>query len=144
MRPREQPVDDSQERDDNPLILFVDDEDSVRAVASAMLEAAGFRVLPARTAREAIELFEQHPLEIDGILLDCTMPDARVDETVDALRRIRANVPIVLTSGYPRETLREIDAVHARAFMPKPFQIQRMRTVLTDALQPATNPGPGE
>ena len=84
-------------------ILVVDDEATVLVVAQRSLEHLGFEVLLAENGKQAIQVFKENADEIQVVLLDLTMPHMGGEETFDALRRIRPDVPVVLSSGYPEE-----------------------------------------
>jgi DNA-binding LytR/AlgR family response regulator len=58
--------------DQRTLILIVEDEALIRMSGCDMLDEAGFEVLEAATADEAIELLEQH--EIQVLFTDVDMP----------------------------------------------------------------------
>jgi len=69
-----------------PLILVADDHDDSRTIARLVLESANFRVIEARTGREAIALAHaERPL---AVLLDIVMPEL---DGWEAARRIRGD-----------------------------------------------------
>jgi CheY-like chemotaxis protein len=79
-------------------------------------------VLVAADGRQAVETFRLHAEDIRLVLLDRTMPGASGEEALDAIRRISSRVPVLLVSGYSRESAQgqlEDDA-HC-AFLQKPF-----------------------
>ncbi len=81
-------------------ILVVDDEESVREVAEAMLQVLGLEVVVARDGLEALERFEERPDSIDLVLMDLTMPRMGGAEASQALRALRPDLPIILSTGY--------------------------------------------
>jgi len=81
-------------------VLVIDDEPSVRDVARAILERAGFEVLVAASGREGLERFRACADRIVAVLLDMTMPDLAGEEVFAELRSIRPDVPVILSSGY--------------------------------------------
>jgi len=104
------------------LVLVADDDDGAREIQQEILTRAGFQVLTARDGGEAVECFRAHADSIRLVLLDRTMPGISGEESLDAIRGISAQVPIVLVSGYSRETAParlEEDALCA--FLQKPF-----------------------
>lgn len=111
----------------NRVVLVVDDEDTVRAVARKALEYAGYRVLVAGDGKEAVEIFRARMHEIDVVLLDMTMPRMDGVETYQQMREIRPGVPTLLTSGY-----NEQDATHRFAgkglagFIQKPWSASEL------------------
>ncbi len=117
-------------------VLVVDDEDAVREVLGLFLEQAGFRVLSARDGVEAVEVYRERMGEIDAVVLDLTMPRMDGVEAYAALRRIRSDVPVLLTSGYTEEELatRFGDGLPA-AFVQKPCRARDLIRGVRIALQ---------
>ena len=103
-------------------ILVVDDEPAVRKVQTWVLERAGYDVLSASDGQEAVEIFEREGDSIDCVLLDLSMPRLDGEETLHALRKLRGDVCVVLTSGFTeREMLERSSANSFNAVMQKPF-----------------------
>jgi DNA-binding NtrC family response regulator len=102
--------------------LVADDDEGAREILSETLSRAGFDVLCAVDGREAMEIFRTHADAIRVVLLDCTMPGASGEETLDGIRRIRPEVPVLLVSGYSRESAApELELAAGCAFLQKPF-----------------------
>ena len=55
-------------------ILFVEDEAFVRDVTCEVLQSAGYRVLTAKNAAEAMRLYEQNSGEVELLLSDVVLP----------------------------------------------------------------------
>ena len=103
-------------------ILVVDDEDSVRSVASALLRRRGFRVSVARDGQEAVAQFAQAPDDYSLVLLDLTMPHLNGEETLRAMRAIRQDVRVLLMSGYNESDVTRLFAGRELSgFLQKPF-----------------------
>ena len=56
------------------IILFVEDEGFVREVTSQVLRSAGYRVLTATNAAEALHLYDQRSNEVGLLLTDVVLP----------------------------------------------------------------------
>jgi PAS domain S-box-containing protein len=111
-------------------VLLVDDEESVRAVSSKMLEALGFKVIVACDGREAIQRHAQHTAELRLVMMDLTMPKLDGDEAVSALRRRDPALRILLMSGYnQRDTLNGQDPT-TTGFLQKPFTLRELESAL--------------
>jgi DNA-binding NtrC family response regulator len=83
-------------------ILIVDDEDVLRKTAQLALQRrAGYRVFVAENGRAAIEILESEGPQIDLALLDMSMPDMSGHETLAELQRRKADIKVLLSSGYP-------------------------------------------
>ncbi len=99
------------------LVLVVEDEPLVRIGAVQMLEEAGYEVLSAPDADEAIALLEQHP-EISLLFTDVQMPGSMDGvRLAEAVRKRWPPIRIVVTSGRPRPDQLEDDTL----FVPKPY-----------------------
>ncbi|NWF39811.1 PAS domain S-box protein [Mariprofundus sp. NF] len=81
-------------------ILVVDDEETVREVATMMLEDMGFKTLSAVDGSDALQVYRKHESEIVAVLLDMTMPKMDGKECFRELRRINPEVKVILSSGY--------------------------------------------
>lgn len=96
------------------VILCVDDEQVPRTLRVMVLATRGYTVLEAASAAEALELLQQHP--VDLVLTDQMMPAVLGTELVKMLRAARPQLPIIIVSG-----VNEIpdDAVFADRFVSK-------------------------
>jgi CheY-like chemotaxis protein len=110
-----------------PSILLVDDEQMALTVVQRILSDAGFEVTTALSGFEALTALRQRPHGYDLILLDLTMPFMDGEETFRRLREIRADVPVVLCTGFIRqEPLNRLMAGGLSGFMRKPIAPDEM------------------
>jgi signal transduction histidine kinase/ActR/RegA family two-component response regulator len=84
--------------EDQPKILVVDDEESVRELLRELLENEGCRVYMAPGAREALSLFEAH--QFDGVFTDVGMPGMSGWELAQAIRQHNETIPIAVITGW--------------------------------------------
>jgi CheY-like chemotaxis protein len=100
-----------------------------------MLERAGFDVVGAIDGVDALEQYGRHAEQIVGVVLDLTMPRLSGEETFLELRRLRADLPIVLTSGFSeQEAMRRFEGEAATSFISKPFASAQLIAGLRQAL----------
>lgn len=116
-------------------VLLVDDEEAVRTVTRRVLERAGFQVLLACDGVEGVEVFQAHADDITLVLLDMTMPRMSGDEAFREMRRIRADVPVVVSSGYNEsEALGRFGDGGVAGFIQKPYRadelVAKLRSIL--------------
>ncbi len=91
----------SSERGSRPaFLLLVEDEPFVRDATCQVLQSAGFSVLPAANASEAMELYERNAHRVDLLMTDLVLPGRNGRQLGQALRRLSPAIPILLTSGY--------------------------------------------
>jgi CheY-like chemotaxis protein len=104
------------------VVLLVEDEELVRALAAWRLEDAGFEVVQASNAAEALELIKSRP-DVDVLFTDVQMPGPL--DGMGLARKIheqRPNVLLLVTSGNVRPGKGEIpDHGH---FLAKPYRCQ--------------------
>ena len=118
------------------LVLVVDDDAVVRTVAKSMLERSGFEVLLAGNGRRAIELFAEHSARVTVVLLDLTMPRMGGREALSELRRIRQDVPVLISTGhYQPEAIERLQNDGATGFLEKPYNRTRLVAAI-EALLP--------
>ncbi|MFT3928117.1 MAG: response regulator [Myxococcales bacterium] len=104
-------------------VLVVDDDVEVRELARLTLEDVGVRVLVACNGDEAIEVFTEMHAAIDLVLLDLTMPGTDSASTLRALRGLKPEICVVLSSGYlPGDAIERIGASGVDGFVQKPWR----------------------
>ena len=129
---------------DQPVVLVIDDEDSIQKLLNAALERDGYRIVGARDAAEGLIAFERE--QPDVILLDVMLPDLSGREVC---RRIRATsaVPIIMLSALDEEVDKVVGLeLGADDYITKPFGMRelrsRVRAVLRRSQQaPTTHEG---
>jgi PAS domain S-box-containing protein len=120
---------------DGALVLVVDDEEGVRNVTHRVLERAGYRVICADDGRTGIEAFERQPQAIALVVLDVTMPHIGGEEAFRRIRRIRADVPVLLSSGFSeQEATSRFAGKGLAGFLEKPFMPQTLIDKVAAAL----------
>jgi CheY-like chemotaxis protein len=108
------------------LVLIVDDEATMRAGASRIVEQLGLTTSSASDGDEALTLFEQHADEVVLVVLDMVMPRMNGAACFHALRARRA-VPILLVSGYTdHAAAQELLAAGADGFLEKPYTAEQL------------------
>jgi len=126
------------------LILVVDDEASIRTIATAVLEEHGYGVQSCGDGMEAITIFKAHSGEIALVLTDVDMPNLNGAELAKTLLRIRPDVRLIVMSGLSRSDAPSSDVTMARklahAFLAKPFHPDQLLGAVHRVLNPAEKP----
>ncbi|MDH3254394.1 MAG: response regulator [Acidobacteriota bacterium] len=117
-------------------VLLVDDEPVVRTVAQRMLEHLGFEVRVATDGREALDVFREHADSIRLVILDLAMPEIGGEEAFTEMRRIRSDVPVIMSSGYDeQEVSTALAGKGLTAFIQKPYRLAALQESVRAALE---------
>ena len=88
-------------------VLHIDDDEVVALMSERLLERAGFRVTSLRSPLEALVVLQAHPRDFALVVTDHNMPELSGIELARRVAAIRADLPVVLATGYLTEALRE-------------------------------------
>jgi two-component system cell cycle sensor histidine kinase/response regulator CckA len=115
--------------------LVVDDEAAVRETTARILRRSGYRVQAVDNSADAIDLFRRAQHAADLVVLDLTMPDLDGAECLAQLRTLRPDLPVVMMSGFPEDTVREtVGEQPLQGFLQKPFTAAELRRAVREAL----------
>lgn len=118
-------------------ILLVEDEAFLREVTCEILEAAGYRVLKARNAAEAISAFGECKTIVRLLLTDVVLPGQNGRDLANNLRAVCPELRILFTSGYPENVVtRNGIQEDGMFYLPKPFSLQSLTRKVTQVLEP--------
>ena len=103
-------------------ILMVEDDDQVRALASATLKARGYKVFLAENGEHAMQVAEELSVPVDILITDVIMPKMGGPELVGKLSPSRPNMRVLYISGYTENAIIPTGTVPAGVqLLPKPF-----------------------
>lgn len=110
----------------NQSILVVDDELIIRSSLSEVLRSFGYLCQTAADGIEAIELVQEYEFEV--IISDICMPNMSGFDLMLKTRKIKPEIPFILTTGYIHEyTLDKIIDAGASELITKPFKIDELK-----------------
>jgi PAS domain S-box-containing protein len=117
-------------------IMLVDDEPAVARVVERLLKRLGCVVQVFSDPREALESFSAAPQATDLLLTDQTMPGMSGDVLTEAVHKVRANLPVVIVTGYSyRLTPERLAEIGASAVLQKPVPLAQMAATVSAALR---------
>ena len=122
-------------------VLLVDDEEVILQSSGAMLEALGFELLLARDGLEALATFQAEAPNLRLVLMDLTMPRLDGRSAFLEMKRLRPDLPVVLSSGYDHtEIQEEFHGEGPAAFLQKPYRMEELKTLLLGVCGTAERP----
>ncbi len=114
----------------NATLLLVDDEQAMTAIASEMLAEAGYRVLTANHAEEALELLERH--RVDMVITDIVMPGMDGYGLASEIGKRHPETLVQFVSGYEKRQGEEVkgetegDVFTDQTIIYKPYTSQQL------------------
>jgi CheY-like chemotaxis protein len=115
-----------------PVVLIVEDELLLRMDAADMIAAAGFEVVEAANADQAIEILEARR-DVTVVFTDIQMPGSM--DGLKLARAVRGRWPpikIVATSGHV--AVRDTDLPEGGRFLPKPYSSTQVMGLLRELI----------
>ena len=120
-------------------VLVVDDQNSIRTVAAAIISKLGYDAISARSGEEAVEIYRDRmrlgqPVSV--VLLDMTLPGGMSGmDTLEELLAIDPDVRTIASSGYFDEDA--LASHRERGYvgvLPKPYTVERLSKAVHDAI----------
>ena len=116
-----------------PRVLVVEDDGAIRETLCALLLSEGYRVVGVASLKEARAVLTD---TLDALVLDLNLGDGSADSLLEELAPRLSAPPTMLLSASP-------DALglarrYGVAFLSKPFDLDRLMTVLKDATPPVS------
>jgi two-component system, cell cycle sensor histidine kinase and response regulator CckA len=117
-------------------VLLVEDEEPVRRFARRVLESAGYVVIEAPHAEEALRIVSEWTAPIDLLLTDTVMPGMSGPRLASKLRERFPGTKILYTSGYTDAGIAQQGVLDPPApFLQKPFTPDSLLRKLREALE---------
>ena len=100
-----------------------------------LLRRAGYAVETAPGGRAGLACFGADPARFDAVVLDLAMPDLDGAAVGRAIRAVRAELPLLLVSGFGADLAAEcFEALRPAAFLRKPYGREQLSAALARLL----------
>lgn len=117
-------------------LLLVDDEPPQVWLLTRILKKVGYEVTGFHDANQALEAFRQNPCAYDAVISDLCMPGFSGFDLARSILEVRADIPVVLTTGYVREEDQALaDEIGVRQLLLKGHTISELGTALQSILE---------
>ncbi|ESX00399.1 PAS sensor protein [Mesorhizobium sp. LSJC268A00] len=129
-------ADSAKDLSGSATVLLVEDEDAVRMGGSRALTSRGYTVHEASSGVEALEVFEALGGKVDIVVSDVVMPEMDGPTLLGELRKRQPDIKFVFVSGYAEDAFaRNLPPDAQFGFLPKPFSLKQLATVVKDVLE---------
>jgi two-component system, cell cycle sensor histidine kinase and response regulator CckA len=132
---------ESDQRGGPETILLVEDEAFVRKVTAEVLESAGYKLLVARSAAEALEAYRSYPGPLHLLLADVVMPGMSGRELATELETLYPRARVLLMSGFAEQLALCELSPYGQPYMAKPFSIRMLLKTVRELLDKPVDSG---
>jgi DNA-binding response OmpR family regulator len=119
-------------------ILLVEDEAFVRKATAEVLESAGYRLVIAKTAAEALGSYRSCLRPVDLLLADVVLPGMSGRDLAAEFKSLCPRARILLMSGHAEQLVGSGLSRHGKNCLAKPFSTRTLLSRVREVL--ATNP----
>ena len=128
-----QPIESA--RNGSERILCVDDEYQIVRLEAQILERLGYQVVTRTSSIDALETFRAEPDKFDLVVTDMTMPEITGVQLSQKLRDIRADIPIIMCSGFGEQmNSKKTNIVKINAHAVKPLVKSELARIIRQVL----------
>lgn len=116
-------------------VLYLDDDESMVLMVTRFLRKRGFRVSGFEVAADALAALAADPDDFDLVVTDFNMPKASGLDVARAIAQIRPALPVVITTGYISEALRDgARRAGVRELLYKPNSVEELAASISRLL----------
>jgi len=124
-------------------VLVVEDDEPLLGLACAILRGAGYDVIPASNATEALDRLDDPGL-IDCLFTDVVLPDLSGIDLASAFTAARPDLPVVFTTGQSDAAIHDRIQASGHPLLLKPYTADRLCDIVHHAHAPTDlDPGQG-
>jgi len=118
-------------------VMIVDDEPALVALATELLTKLDYKPVGFESSSAALQALRAEPQRFDLLLTDEAMPDLTGAALAHEVRRIRADLPILIMTGHGGTQLgQKAAAVGAKEVLHKPLHGNDLAEAIARVLQP--------
>ncbi|HEY0686049.1 MAG TPA: ATP-binding protein [Steroidobacter sp.] len=112
-------------------VMYIDDEEALVYLMTRVLEKSGYQVTGFSDAEQALQVLRARSRDFDVVVTDLSMPGMSGFNVARAIQEIRADLPVVVTSGYVRAEDRDkARELGVRDLVLKPDTVEELARVL--------------
>jgi PAS domain S-box-containing protein len=127
---------------DGEMILFAEDEIRLLHLMQKVLQANGYRVLPAEDGAKALELYQQYKENIALVILDLGLPRLNGWEAYRKMQEINPRVKAVFATGYMTpELASQLTQFKNNSVILKPYQMDDVLEKILTAIKNSSDEG---
>jgi len=128
------PVDINYYKGDQEGILIVEDDPDVLEFVAKGLGNSNYNTFKAKSAEEAIKIYNQNKDQIQLVVSDIIMPGMRGDRLAEELQKANSELDIILNSGYTDRKVDQSNLEKKYTFLSKPYKLRDLLETIQETL----------
>jgi CheY-like chemotaxis protein len=116
-----------------PLVLVVDDDEAVLALAATVIEDCGCQVVQCHDGRQALDVLRIRRDAVDMLFTDIVMPGMNGFDLADAAKRMCPTLKVLYTTGFASVPMPLSVKRHGK-IIPKPWRPEDLSREINAAL----------
>ena len=117
-------------------ILLVEDEEMLMTMVKVLLNKLGFSVIEASNGKEALELYQKNSDDITLVVTDMGMPVMNGYELFRELKKLKPELPIIISSGFgDADVTSKIAREDIAGLISKPYSFDQLREVVKGVIE---------
>lgn len=106
------------------IILLADDEVMLSDLLAELLESNDYNVINVSSGKEALRVLTEE-IKVDLVIIDYNMPELNGLQTIEKIRKLNLNIPIILSSG-SAEFGKELGKYQITSVVQKPYVFETL------------------
>ena len=116
-------------------VMYIDDEEALVFLMSRVLQRSGYQVSGFHNPEQALQVLQERAGDFDVVVTDLSMPGMSGFQLARAIKEVRPDLPVVVTSGYVRPEDREVALeIGVCELVLKPDTVEELAVVLERVL----------
>lgn len=108
-------------------VMVVENEVYILEALKDILDSVGIAPICVRSGQDGVTIFQNRHSEIDLVILDLNLPGMGGTEVLAALREIKPEVPVIVSSGYDEQDIRRrLGEQRFVSILRKPYNTQAL------------------
>jgi len=112
------------------IILLADDEEMLSDLLAELLESSDYNVIKVSSGKEALKVLTEE-IKVDLAIIDYNMPELSGLETIEEIRKLNFNLPVILSSGATEQLDGiDLDKYKISSRIQKPYEFDTMLSTI--------------
>jgi len=112
------------------IILLADDEEMLSDLLAELLESSDYNVIKVSSGKEALKVLTEE-IKVDLAIIDYNMPELSGLETIEEIRKLNFNLPVILSSGATEQLDGiDLDKYKISSSIQKPYEFDTMLSTI--------------